>query len=225
MISAEEKPFDLPEGWQWCRLGVVTYGFQYGTSSKSLEAGKVPVLRMGNIQKGEILWDKLVYSDDEDEIEKLKLLTGDLLFNRTNSRELVGKTGLYRGANRTIYAGYLVRFRMAYGIASDYANFVMNSGLHKDWCNEVKTDAIGQSNINATKLSLFRFPLPSIIEQKAIVTKVEKLLALCDKLETQITNNQTHAEQLMQAVLKEAFSQNNEQRNLVAVTAETIGLP
>jgi len=56
-------------------------------------------------------------------------------------------------------------------------------------------------------------------EQKAIVTKVEKLLTLCDKLETQITHNQTHAEQLMQAVLKEAFSQNSEQIKEVAVNA------
>ncbi len=55
------------------------------------------------------------------------------------------------------------------------------------------------------------FPIPPIEEQKAIVTKVEKLLALCDQLETQITNNQTHAEQLMQAVLKEDFSQNSGQ--------------
>jgi len=209
-ISEEEIPFELPEGWVWCRLGELTYGFQYGTSSKSLEFGEIPVLRMGNIQKGEICWDDLVYSIDEEEIEKFKLNEGDLLFNRTNSRELVGKTGLYRGDQQSIYAGYLVRFHMAGKITPDYTNFVMNSALHSTWCNQVKTDAIGQSNINATKLSFFRFPLPPLSEQKAIVTKVEKLFSLCDQLEAQITTNQTHAEQLMQAVLKEAFSQSGE---------------
>ena len=158
-ISEEEKPFDLPEGWVWCRLGEATYGFQYGTSSKSLESGKIPVLRMGNIQNGEIDWNGLVYSTDEEEIERFNLVRGDLLFNRTNSRELVGKTSLYRGEQKSIYAGYLVRFHMTGKIAPDYANHVMNSLLHGDWCNEVKTDAIGQSNINATKLSHFRFPL------------------------------------------------------------------
>ncbi|HHC74038.1 MAG TPA: hypothetical protein ENK78_03040, partial [Thiothrix sp.] len=60
----------------------------------------------------------------------------------------------------------------------------------------------------ARTLKEMLIPLPPLPEQKAIVTKVEKLLALCDQLETQITHNQTHAEQLMQAVLKEAFTAN-----------------
>ncbi|MCI5137526.1 MAG: hypothetical protein D3922_03725 [Candidatus Electrothrix sp. AR1] len=68
---------------------------------------------------------------------------------------------------------------------------------------------MAQSQVNISQVNLKKviLPLPPLPEQKAIVTKVEKLLALCDQLETQITNNQTHAEQLMQAVLKEAFSQ------------------
>lgn len=209
-ITDEEKPFALPQGWQWCRLGDVAYGFQYGTSSKSKKSGDVPVLRMGNIQSGEVDWNGLVYSSDAAEIEKYRLIVGDLLFNRTNSRELVGKTALYRGCQPAIYAGYLVRFHMAGSISPDYANIVMNSRLHSDWCEEVKTDALGQSNINATKLSGFRFPLAPIDEQEMIIDKADKLLALCDDLEVQITQNQSHAEQLMQAVLKEAFSHNSE---------------
>nr|WP_255762572.1 restriction endonuclease subunit S [Halomonas alkalisoli] len=208
-ITDEEKPFELPQGWEWCRLADVTYGFQYGTSSKSKKTGDVPVLRMGNIQSGDIDWDGLVYSNDPVEIEKYELIEGDVLFNRTNSRELVGKTALYRGEHPAIYAGYLVRFHMAGSISPDYANLVMNSRLHSAWCDEVKTDALGQSNINATKLSNFRFPLAAIDEQEKIVDKAYKLLAICDQLETQITQNQNHAEQLMQAVLKEAFSHNS----------------
>lgn len=207
-ITDEEKPFELPDGWAWCRLASIAYGFQYGTSSKSLKMGDVPVLRMGNIQNGEIDFTDLVYSSDEEEIEKYRLSDEDLLFNRTNSRELVGKTAIYRGEQQAIYAGYLVRYHMAGNLSPNFANIVMNSRLHSEWCDEVKTDALGQSNINATKLSSFRFPLPPLDEQKAIVTKLEKLLALCDELEIQITQNKTHAEQLMQAVLKEAFSDN-----------------
>jgi len=218
-IREEEKPFALPEGWEWCRLGQTTYGFQYGTSSKSSESGEVPVLRMGNLQKGKIDWDDLVFSSDQEDIAKFDLHIGDLLFNRTNSRELVGKTAIFDGLQKAIYAGYLVRFRMAGGTISEYVNMVMNSALHRNWCDEVKTDALGQSNINATKLSLFRFPLPSIDEQKAIVSKVEKLLNFCDQIEAQITQNQTHAEQLMQAVLQEAFSHSSAQQNQEAVNA------
>ena len=213
-ITEEEKPFELPKKWRWCRLADIAYGFQYGTSSKSAKVGDIPVLRMGNIQAGEIDWTNLVYSSDVDEIEKYHLAEGDLLFNRTNSRELVGKTALYRGHRPALYAGYLVRFHMAGNILSDFANIVMNSRLHAEWCNEVKTDALGQSNINATKLASFRFPLPPIDEQKVIVTKAEKLLNFCDQLNTQISQNQNHAEQLMQAVLKEAFSYNNTKTSL-----------
>lgn len=209
-ITDEEKPFELPQGWEWCRLASVAYSFQYGTSSKSSKIGEVPVLRMGNIQVGEIDFTNLVYSNDQREIEKYLLTDGDLLFNRTNSRELVGKTAIYRGGQAAIYAGYLVRFHVEGGISPDFANIVMNSRLHSEWCDEVKTDALGQSNINATKLSSFRLPLPSIGEQKKIVEKVHKLLALCDQLEAKITQNQAYAEELMQAVLKEAFSHNSE---------------
>lgn len=74
----------------------------------------------------------------------------------------------------------------------------------------LNTKTGSRPNINAVSISNSLLPLPSLEEQQAIVTKVEKLFALCDQLETQITYNQSHAEQLMQAVLKEAFSHNSE---------------
>ena len=77
-------------------------------------------------------------SNDVEEIYKFKLIKGDLLFNRTNSRELVGKTGLYRGNQKAIYAGYLVRFHMAGNIVAHYTNFVMNSLLHSDGVMKLK---------------------------------------------------------------------------------------
>lgn len=204
-ITENEIPFDIPETWEWCRLGNACYGFQYGTSSKSKKQGSVPVLRMGNIKNGTIEWDNLVYSSNSEEIDKFNLVTGDLLFNRTNSRELVGKPGLYKGNRQSIYAGYLVCFHMAGDIVPEYANTVMNSTLHADWCQEVKSDAIGQSNINATKLSLFRFPLPPLAEQREIVRRVEAQFAICDKLEAEITAAEQHAEQLSTAILQEVF--------------------
>ena len=59
----EEVPFEIPKGWEWCRLRDVIYPPKYGTSSKSLSNGDVPVLRMGNIQDGEVVYDKLVFSN------------------------------------------------------------------------------------------------------------------------------------------------------------------
>ena len=120
---ADEVPFELPEGWCWCRLGSISKNIQYGTSQKSSKEGKMPVLRMGNLQDGRIIYDKLVYSSDDDEISRYPLLYNDLLFNRTNSREIVGKTAIYKAEMPAIYAGYLVRITPM--IDSDYLNYVI----------------------------------------------------------------------------------------------------
>ena len=158
-ITDDEKPFKIPEGWKWVRLGEICDGFMYGTSHKSVPSGKCPVLRMGNIQDGKIDWEKLVYTNDSEEIEKYKLRKFDLLFNRTNSREMVGKTAIFDSVETAIYAGYLVRFHPI--ISNSYfINIILNSKTHREWCNSVKTDALGQSNINAEKLKNFVVPLP-----------------------------------------------------------------
>ena len=74
---------------------------------KSSTEGIVVVIRMGNLQDGEISWDDLAYSNDEEDIEKYKLVPDGVLFNRANSPALVGKTLIYRGEYPDIYAGYL----------------------------------------------------------------------------------------------------------------------
>ena len=84
-------------------------------------------------------------------------------------------------------------------------NIVLNSNTHREWCNEVKTDALGQSNINAEKLKNFVAPLPPLAEQKEIVSRVEKLLANVTELEKQITERETMTKQLMQSIMKDAF--------------------
>ena len=154
---------------------------QYGSSQKSSQTGKIAVLRMGNLQDGKIILDKLVYTSDEEEIKKYPLQYGDLLFNRTNSKELVGKTAIYRGEIPAIYAGYLVRLTPLLA-ESDYINYVMQSTFYWNYCQSVRSDAIGQSNINAEKLKRFEFPLPPLPEQKRIVAKLEELLPLCERL-------------------------------------------
>ncbi len=180
-ITDDEKPFDIPENWKWVSVGSVCTNIQYGSSQKSATSGKVAVLRMGNIQDGKLILDKLVYTSDEAEIEKYPLKYDDLLFNRTNSKELVGKTAIYKGEIPAIYAGYLVRITPLC-MNSDYLNYVMQSQFYWRYCQSVRSDAIGQSNINAEKLKRFVFPLPPLAEQKRIVEKLEQLLPLCKQL-------------------------------------------
>ena len=173
----------------------------YGTSEKSSRLGKIPVLRMGNINReGGLDWKDLVYSNNEEDIEKFNLLHNDLLFNRTNSSEWVGKTAIYKGERPAIYAGYIIRLRTIF-VNADYINFVMNSQYHRNWCNDVKTDAVNQSNINAQKLSVFRVPLPPIEEQKRIVKEIKRWLSLIKVIKSGKENLQESIKQIKSKVL------------------------
>lgn len=169
--------------WRTVKLGDAVDGFQYGTAQKSCKEGAVPVLRMGNLKNGEIDWTNLVFSSDASDNVKYDLHAGDLLFNRTNSADKVGKTSIYRGERKAIFAGYLVRMRPLSGIAdSEYLNFFMNSRPAWEFCQSVKSDAVCQSNISASKIANLPVPLPTLAEQKAIVKRVDELMALLDAM-------------------------------------------
>ncbi|GKH78996.1 type I restriction endonuclease EcoAI [Phocaeicola dorei] len=173
-------PFEVPESWVWCRLDDIVCELKYGTSEKSSSVGKIAVLRMGNITNvGTIDYSNLVYSSNDEDIEQYSLEKNDLLFNRTNSSEWVGKTAIYKEEQPAIYAGYLIRIKPLL-ISPDYLNTVMNSGYYRDWCYDVKTDAVNQSNINAQKLSQLMIPIPPLKEQGRIVAEMDKWISLID---------------------------------------------
>ena len=162
------------------RLDDIVCELKYGTSEKSSSVGKIAVLRMGNITNvGTIDYSNLVYSSNDEDIEQYSLEKYDLLFNRTNSSEWVGKTAIYKDEQPAIYAGYLIRIRPLL-ISPDYLNTVMNSGYYREWCYNVKTDAVNQSNINAKKLSQLMIPIPPLREQGRIVAEIDKWISLID---------------------------------------------
>ena len=199
-------PFEIPESWVWTRISTFTYDLQYGTSEKSSNEGIVPVLRMGNITRvGSIDYSDLVYSSNMEDIQKYKLEKNDLLFNRTNSSDWVGKTAIFKSKIPTIYAGYLIRIRCII-VCPDYLNLVMNSLYHRDWCNQVKTDAVNQSNINAQKLSNFRIPIPPYSEQLRIVDKAKQLLSTIDTLDEKSTDLKMFIDNAKSKILDLAIS-------------------
>lgn len=203
-FSEATELFELPNQWNWIKLKDCCEKFKYGTSAKSKEEGKVPVLRMGNIQEGKLDWTNLVYTSDEEEIKKYELISGDLLFNRTNSPELVGKTSIYEGEREAIYAGYLIRVRTLEGIDSRFVNYFMNSIFAKHRCMEVKSDGVSQSNINAEKLGDFDIPLPPTEEQKEIVRILDKLLENESKIE-ELTALEKQIELIKKSILAKVF--------------------
>ena len=166
------------ESWEEKTIGEICSSLKYGTSKKSSDDGEVVVLRMGNLQNGEIDWSNLAYTSDEEDIKKYLLKSGDVLFNRTNSPELVGKTSIYRGEMPAIYAGYLIKLDYEKNIVvGDYLNYYLNSSKAKEYYMQVKTDGVSQSNINAKKIGEFEIPLPTLSEQHEIVRLIDDMLA------------------------------------------------
>lgn len=199
----KENNIDL-SSWQEKTIDELCTSLKYGTSKKSKLEGSVVVLRMGNLQNGEIDWSNLMYTDDKDDIEKYLLKKGDVLFNRTNSPELVGKTSIYRGEYPAIYAGYLIKLDYGKDIIGEYLNYMMNSTKAKHYCYTVKTDGVSQSNINAKKIGAFEIPVPTIEEQQEIVNILDKLLAKYNKIKN-LEQQLEKIELLKKAILAKAF--------------------
>lgn len=205
----EESLPELPEGWFWANVEQVSHFVRYGSSSKTSEdATGLPVLRMGNIQEGSLDLTNLKYLPvNHPEFPNLLLEIGDLLFNRTNSPELVGKSAVYHG-NPTLcsYASYLISVRMLEGCLADYLCFFLNSSYGKVWIASVVSQQVGQANVNGSKLQALAFPLPPFIEQVQIVAEVERNLSLINQLEASVELNLKRAERLRHSILREAFA-------------------
>lgn len=154
-ISIFGNPESWPNNHEMTTIGDLAESTQYGTSSKAGPAGEYPVLRMGNItDDGKLDLSDLKYMNlSPDEVEKYTVRKGDLLFNRTNSKEKVGKAAVVLTDQQLAYAGYLVRVRFK---NPDHAHFVaafLNSNYGKKLRQKLAKTAVNQANINATELA------------------------------------------------------------------------
>lgn len=203
--------YEIPAGWCWRTLGSLCLDIQYGTSAKTSPKSNVddvPVIRMGNIRGGELdLRDLKFLPASHPDIEKSVLQDGDLLFNRTNSAELVGKSAVYRNEmGAAVYASYLIRCRFAEGVEPDWVNMVVNSNFGRRYIASVVTQQVGQANVNSAKMALMPIPVPPPAEQR------EALKVLRD-WESALTRPQLAAgaavkrtEGLKSAILRRAFN-------------------
>jgi type I restriction enzyme S subunit len=199
---------ELPKGWCWATVEQMSQFARYGSSEKtSSETSGVPVLRMGNIQDGMLDLSNLKYlPSHHSEFPDLLLEKGDLLFNRTNSAELVGKSAVYlSNPSPCSYASYLITVRFMNGCNSLYVCYYINSHYGRSWVASVVSQQVGQANVNGTKLQHLAFPLPPVHEQEQIVNEVEQRLSIIEEAEIQIEANLKRAARLRQSILKRAF--------------------
>lgn len=198
MVKNAKHPMD----WGLITIKEICKSLNYGTSKKSTFSGKCAVLRMGNLQNGYIDWTDLVYTNDEKDIQKYSLAKGDVLFNRTNSADLVGKTSLYRGEYPAIYAGYLIKLNYdRKKVVGEYLNYILNTQEAKEYCLAVKTDGVSQSNINAQKIGAFLFHLPPFEEQEKISEVLSDVDNLIFSLQKLIEKKQAIKQGAMQELL------------------------
>jgi type I restriction enzyme S subunit len=217
-IQAVELPFEVPVSWVWSRIGDAVLFTQYGTSQKSNPSDTgIPVLTMGNIQDGSVIWsnEKRILETSED-LPALYLRRFDLLYNRTNSAELVGKTGIYLGEDgvRT-FASYLIRLRPSLLSTNPrFLNMAMNtSEFRETQIIPLIKKQTGQANVNGTALKNMLIPLPPLTEQHRIVAKVDTLMALCDQLEASLTATAAACRRLLHALLVEALARAEERES------------
>ena len=210
-IDADEPPFKVPSGWEWARIGDAVLFTQYGTSTKASTAEEgVSVLTMGNIQDGLVVWrNEKRIPITAGELPALYLKQFDLLYNRTNSAELVGKTGIYLGEDdcRT-FASYLIRIRASRAhFSPHYLNLAMNtSEFRETQIVPLIKKQTGQANVNGTALRHMLIPVPPLAEQRRIVAKIDKLMALCDRLEASLATGDNTCRRLLAASLHEALA-------------------
>ncbi|MFK0142072.1 restriction endonuclease subunit S [Streptomyces murinus] len=173
-LSPYAKP---PRHWSVQPLGALARTIEYGTSAKAHSdpcGNDVPVLRMGNIRDGVLDMQDLKYlSIEHPDVSRLLLNDGDLLFNRTNSAELVGKSAVYRSSlGQATFASYLIRCQFADGVEPEWVSLCINSPEGRRYVNSVAAQQVGQANVNGTKLAAFPIPLPPHGEQLRLLAEL-----------------------------------------------------
>jgi type I restriction enzyme, S subunit len=203
--------YEVPENWAIASVDQLCWDIEYGTSAKTreqAEPGSVPVLRMGNIRHSGIVMGNLKYlPGDSPDIASLMLEDGDLLFNRTNSAELVGKSAVYRrSCGPASFASYLIRCRFVESVNPDWVNLVINSSIGKSFVASVVTQQVGQANVNGTKLARMPIPFPCLAEQERILAALAEHRLMAARLEESSEECLRNADILKEEILSTAFS-------------------
>lgn len=181
-IVEDEIPFEIPDGWVWCRLGNVCMSIQYGYNAPAKPEGRIMMVRISDIQNGVVCWDGVPYCEiKESDIPDYLLQPNDILFARTGGT--VGKSYIVDVVpHEAIYAGYLIRTRYSADVCAKYFKLFMESTLYWEQLRD-GTIATAQPNCNGQTLSKMMIPLPPLAEQKRIVEKVEELMPLVERYE------------------------------------------
>lgn len=207
-IGDDEKPYDLPQGWEWVRLLNLMPEFQNGISSRGDKDGRlVTVLRLADIKNRQISFeDTREIPIDSKDIEKYQLLSGDILITRVNgSPAIVGSFTLNDSVCDAIYCDHFIRMRIASDwISPRYLCLLSESALVRKKIQGLFITTAGQKTVNQGHIGSLNIPLPPLAEQHRIVAKVNELMQVCDALAERLTRSRDLAARLMETMVARA---------------------
>ena len=196
-------PIKNPKGWKVATIGDVVTEARYGTSKPAVEGGKYPYIRMNNITSdGHLDLNDLKYIDiPDDEIEKCVVRKGDVLFNRTNSVELVGKTAFFDLPQDMVIAGYIIRLRLSEKMLPEVLVQYMNLEALKKILRSMAKGAVNQANINAQELQSIKLYIPDMDLQKQFI----EMKGQIDKSKVKIQKSLDETQCLLDSLMQKYF--------------------
>lgn len=196
-------PVKNPKKWEKATIGELTTDVRYGTSKPAVDGGKYPYIRMNNITyNGYLDLENMKYIDvADDEIEKCIVRRGDVLFNRTNSAELIGKTCVFDLDEPMIIAGYIIRVRLNKRVLPIYISSFLNSNYGKNLLKGMAKGAVNQANINAQELKSINIIVPPIELQNEFATFVQQV----DKLKFEMRQSLEELEDNFNSLMQKTF--------------------
>lgn len=204
-LREELKP---KEGWKKYLLKEIITDITYGTSVPSCENGEYVYLRMNNITNDgrlDLKGSKTINLSDK-ELEKCLVKKGDILFNRTNSLDLVGKSCVFDQETPMVIAGYIIRIRLQNDYDSQFVSYAMNYMKSLGMYRNLVVGAVHQANISAKAIQTIHLDLPNLNIQKDIVTKLDAISSKCNLLRDNYLQELDKYEALKQSILRKAFS-------------------
>ncbi|AMK79065.1 MULTISPECIES: restriction endonuclease subunit S [Methylomonas] len=210
-IREEEKPFELPKGWEWVRLGVVfdiAGGVTLGRKLTGPDLAELPYLRVANVQRGHLVLDSIKTVEiRQSELARYQLLKNDLLVTEGGDWDKVGRTAIWNSEiDNCLHQNHIFRMRgLTEDLSSSWVEMYMNS-IAKAYFQAASKQTTNLASINMTQLKNCLLVVPALQEQHRIVAKVDELMALCDALKARIASAQTTQLQLADAIVEQAVA-------------------
>jgi type I restriction enzyme S subunit len=210
-ITDEEKPFELPQGWEWVKLGAaldITGGVTLGRKLTGVDFVELPYLRVANVQRGHLVLDNIKTVEiRQSELSRYQLSKDDLLVTEGGDWDKVGRTAVWNSEiEPCLHQNHIFRMRgLIKGLSSSWIEMYMNS-IAKAYFQAASKQTTNLASINMTQLKNCLLAVPAIQEQHRIVAKVDELMELCDQLKTRITEASQLQQKLANVMVEQAVA-------------------